>query len=236
MVARSPRYGHSKWNPDLYYMPNRRLINLLCWVTLLGFTGLGELILQWKQDRSLLDLLHQGWAWYWQIVLGAVVGWAGGMLAKWIIAARFMAAVRVEYLSMIRQLRLRKAEVLFLSFCAGFGEECLFRGAVQPWLGIWLTAIVFVAIHGYLNPLDWRISVYGGIMVFFIALLGYLFEQVGPFTAITAHFLFDVLLLWQPSQQRLQPFDSTTPTPNLLDDWKEIKPPELPSEDDLKKN
>ncbi|MBK7566807.1 MAG: CPBP family intramembrane metalloprotease [Bacteroidetes bacterium] len=43
--------------------------------------------------------------------------------------------------------------MLFLSFCAGVGEELLFRGAIQPWLGIWLTALLFI-FYTDLNPKD----------------------------------------------------------------------------------
>lgn len=55
----------------------------------------------------------------------------------------------------------------------------------------------FVAIHGYLNPLNWKISVYGIIMIGFIAALGYLFKTAGIIAAITAHSVFDAILLFQ---------------------------------------
>jgi membrane protease YdiL (CAAX protease family) len=30
---------------------------------------------------------------------------------------------------------------------SSIGEETLFRGALQPWLGVWLQAIVFALLH-----------------------------------------------------------------------------------------
>ena len=74
------------------------------------------------------------------------------------------------------------------------GEELLFRGAIQYWLGIWLTAILFVAIHGYLNPKNWKLSIYGVFMTFAIVGIGYFFEYFGIITAMSAHFMIDVYL------------------------------------------
>jgi uncharacterized protein len=36
---------------------------------------------------------------------------------------------------------------LILAIAAGIGEEVLFRGALQPVLGIWLTSLLFAVIH-----------------------------------------------------------------------------------------
>lgn len=85
--------------------------------------------------------------------------------------------------------------IIFVSLCAGIGEEIFFRGIIQPYLGIVVTAIIFVAIHGYLNPKNLKITVYGVYMVFAIMLLGYLTDKFGLITAITAHTVIDVVLL-----------------------------------------
>jgi membrane protease YdiL (CAAX protease family) len=38
-------------------------------------------------------------------------------------------------------------EILILAAASSIGEELLFRGALQPWLGIWPQAIVFALLH-----------------------------------------------------------------------------------------
>ena len=81
-----------------------------------------------------------------------------------------------------------------MSFAAGVGEEILFRGAIQPFIGVWPTAIGFVAIHGYLNPMNLKMSIYGILMVVVSAGIGYLFKYEGLYAAITAHFLIDLVL------------------------------------------
>ena len=78
---------------------------------------------------------------------------------------------------------------------AGFGEEILFRACIQQYWGIWITAIFFVAIHGYLNPKDWRLSIYGLFMTFIIVIIGYMYQFFGLWSAIFAHFAIDLYLL-----------------------------------------
>ena len=68
-------------------------------------------------------------------------------------------------------MKITRTDALFISFCAGFGEEILFRTGMQHYLGILITSIFFVAIHGYLNPFNWRYSLYGLIVLPFILLL-----------------------------------------------------------------
>ena len=94
----------------------------------------------------------------------------------------------------VRSMNLNVGDAIFLSFCAGFGEELLFRSGVQYYLGIVLTSVIFVAIHGYLNPKNWRYSMYGLIVLPFILLLSMGFETFGLWFAISAHFAYDAVL------------------------------------------
>jgi membrane protease YdiL (CAAX protease family) len=38
-------------------------------------------------------------------------------------------------------------ECIWLAFCSSMGEEILFRSAIQPFLGIWITSFLFGALH-----------------------------------------------------------------------------------------
>jgi uncharacterized protein len=95
---------------------------------------------------------------------------------------------------MLNSLNLNFYDFLFLSFCAGFGEEILFRAGIQNWLGVWLTSFIFVAIHGYLNPKNWKISMYGFLVFPFIISLAYAYDTLGIWFCISAHFSYDLLL------------------------------------------
>jgi len=39
------------------------------------------------------------------------------------------------------------AEMMILALASSIGEEILFRGALLPWLGVWLQALVFALLH-----------------------------------------------------------------------------------------
>jgi len=172
---------------------NKRLL-LAGWGTLLVFPVLGWFILQFFEDDPLKMMVRGQIPLILQLVYGLGLGVVFGKIASWVISLPALRDSSEKYVRMISTLNLRLPAILFLSFCAGFGEEFLFRGAIQPLLGIWLTAIIFVAIHGYINPLNWRISVYGVAMTGIIACLGWMTEIWGIFSACAAHMAIDVVL------------------------------------------
>lgn len=82
-----------------------------------------------------------------------------------------------------------------LSLFAGAGEEVLFRGAIQPLLGIWWTSALFIGLHGYFRfqkPGHW---LFGGMMFGLSMVLGYLFQYIGLVAAMTAHAVYDLIML-----------------------------------------
>lgn len=99
---------------------------------------------------------------------------------------------RVEI--MVRNMHLTVWDAIFLSICAGVGEELLFRAGLQFLLGPWITSIVFVAVHGYLNPLNWRVTLYGLIVLPFIFLISFGYDHFGQWFSIGAHFSYDLIL------------------------------------------
>ena len=108
-----------------------------------------------------------------------------------------MTPVLEKYKTLINTFELDLPLIFFVSFCAGFGEETLFRGVLQPLLGIWVTALIFVAIHGYLNPNNWKISIYGAYLTIAIGIIGYLSDYFGLTTAIISHMVIDVILFYK---------------------------------------
>lgn len=95
---------------------------------------------------------------------------------------------------MIQDMNLSILDAVFLSLCAGIGEELLFRVGVQHYLGIWITSVLFVAIHGYFNPKNWRMSLYGLIVFPFVVFLSYGYYHFGLWFCIGAHFSYDFIL------------------------------------------
>lgn len=163
--------------------------------TLLGMPLLAWIIVQFTEDIDLMTRWtgskHIGI----QLAWGIPVGVVAARIAKFIVSRNFMTGVRLRYERMFRNLRLNWSEIIFISLCAGVGEELLFRGVLQPLLGILLTSILFVLIHGYLNPRDWRISIYGAYMTVVIVGLGIMTEEIGIWSAVAAHTVIDIVLL-----------------------------------------
>lgn len=173
----------------------RSLILLLATVTLVGFPIVGWVIQLLVGEESLLALNWQWEGWPWKVALGIGLGTLIGLGAWAIINSKLLQPVREQYGDVIQSLGLNWLEVIYISLCAGVGEEILFRGVVQPHLGIWITAIGFVAIHGYLNPFNWRVCIYGTYLTLAIAGLGFITESMGLLPAITAHVVIDIILL-----------------------------------------
>jgi len=163
-------------------------------ITVLIFGGGGWYLIEYVQDRSFLQLWQAGMPWEAQLGIGSAYGLLTAAAAIGIIRLPFFRKERKFYHRVISQLDLNVPLIIFLSLCAGLGEEIFFRAGLQPLLGLWLTSVLFVFIHGYLNPRNWRISVYGVAMVLFIAGMGYLFEEVGLLSAIAAHTVLDIVL------------------------------------------
>jgi hypothetical protein len=79
---------------------------------------------------------------------------------------------------------------LAVALTAGIGEELAFRGALQPILGFWGTAILFTLTH-----IQYTLTP-AALIIFGVALgLGWLRNRYNLYAAITAHFLYNFIQL-----------------------------------------
>jgi hypothetical protein len=79
---------------------------------------------------------------------------------------------------------------LALSIGAGVGEEILFRGALQPVLGIWFTSILFAIVHvqyGFLTPAT-------AVLFILSVILGYIRQRHSTTVTILVHFGYNLTL------------------------------------------
>ncbi|KAB1064341.1 CPBP family intramembrane glutamic endopeptidase [Salibacter halophilus] len=183
---------------------NKKRLYFLGLITLIGFPLVGITIVGFVEDqpRSFPWSFEQSW--YMQLLIGAIIGVIAGFGAWRITLTKFMSDILNRYGKLVKSFKMNTWDSLFMSLCAGIGEEILFRGVIQHYWGIWLTAIFFVAIHGYLNPRDWRISIYGAYMTLVIAGIGYLYEYSGIVAAATAHAAIDFVLFTKMNNHRYQ--------------------------------
>jgi uncharacterized protein len=182
-------------------LEKKKFFNLALF-TLVGFSLIGYLIIENFQNITFMEVLLSGEVLWKQLAIGLAFGYIAAAVGWKIIETDTLFPVRVFFSEMIRSFRLTKSEIVFVSICAGVGEEILFRGAIQPMLGVWVTAILFVAIHGYLNPFNWRLSIYGLFMTVAIAGIGYLTVYFGLISAIAAHTMIDIFLLYKLSHYK----------------------------------
>lgn len=162
--------------------------------TLVGFSVVGLAIIYGFQENSVQSVLMGGEPYIWQLLYGLTYGVIASLVALTVIRLELLEPVSSFYSKLFENIDLSFEDIVFFSFCAGVGEEIFFRAAVQPFLGVWLTAILFIALHGYLNPQNWRLMIYGLLMVIITAGMGYLFIHLGLLAAISSHFIFDVVM------------------------------------------
>ena len=142
------------------------------------------------------DLFRIGSPEAWQLLAGPVIGFAVGLGVVGLtrIATRHLQWARDLHGSFRDLLGpLTGQEIIILALASSIGEEILFRGALLPWVGVWLQALVFALLH--VGPgrrfLTWTLSA----LVLGIA-FGWLAVWTGSLGGpIAAHFAINFLNL-----------------------------------------
>jgi len=114
--------------------------------------------------------------------------------AAWAFLKRWMLQVS-PFLS-----ELQPKEMVLLSVVAGFGEEALFRGVIQPIAGVSLASLLFAVVH----VLRWDSD--GIKMILFYMPFGLLLGGLYLLTdnlwgCCVAHTLYDLVALWWIQRQ-----------------------------------
>ena len=184
-------------------MISKKTILLLALGTLIVLGGLGIVLIPYIRDIE-IDAFFIGVEPIWlQALIGISFGIVTAMAGWQIVELPQMSKIKIFFTELIKPLKLSNSQIVFISICAGVGEELLFRGAIQPVLGIWITSILFVLLHGYLNPFNLPLTFYGIYMIFVIGVMGLMTEHFGILTAMIAHTLIDVILLGKLSAASL---------------------------------
>ena len=173
---------------------NRRILFALSLLTLLGFSAIGLADIHFLQEKTVQEFFTEKIPLMRQLLLGSFFGASAVFAAIVLVMSPWFRASRKIFTGLIASLNPAWYHIVFYSFCAAVGEEILFRGAIQYHIGIWPTSIVFIFLHGYLNPFNWPVMLYGFFMIIISSGLGYLFEIYGIYAAMIAHFIFDVAM------------------------------------------
>ncbi len=168
--------------------------HILSWITLLVFPAIGLTLLWFFEDIEIISVFEFDKFFSPFTLLGLEFGLIYGFLVIGVSQFPIFEEMSGPQMRMLKNLKLNWADIIFMSFCAGFGEEILFRAGLQTWLGPWLTTVLFIAIHGYFNPKSWRKSMLGVLLFPFILILSYAYEAFGLWFCVAAHFSYDLLM------------------------------------------
>jgi len=166
-------------------------------LSLLLYTAVALLLVYFFHNGTFADLFRRGYS----IPIQLIIGLASGLAAAGIILFLSVNTPIKEVLNdfaifrVIARADFSNFDKLQVSLFAGIGEEILFRGALQPIVGIWFASAFFIAIHGYFKFKSAG-HIHFGIMMFALSMmLGVLFETAGLVSAMTAHAVYDMLML-----------------------------------------
>jgi len=146
--------------------------------------------------KHLSDLLR-GDPWPIQVMWGIGIGLLF-TLPLWALftRVRWFDAYYLQMIELASRLDLRGFNPLWFSLCAGVGEELLFRGAVQPLAGLWLTSVIFTALHyqtGGFSKMNPQKAIYV-LLIFLVSLgLGILSVRIGLIAAMVTHTFVDIV-------------------------------------------
>lgn len=184
-------------------MIKKKTILFLALGTLIVFGGIGVVLIPYVRDMGIGQFFIGIRPLWLQMIVGIFFGIITAKAGWQLVELPILAKTKTFFTSLIKPIKLQNSQIIFISICAGIGEELLFRGAIQPLLGIWITSIFFVLIHGYLNPFNLPLTYYGIYMVLVIGVIGLMTEHIGILTAIIAHTLIDIILLQKLSEASL---------------------------------
>lgn len=159
---------------------------------------IGNLIILFVQDSHLAAIFFRGSNVLIQIGIGLASGTLIGLAGILMIRLPSFKKILDEYaiIRQIKELNLSPVQIVYVSLIAGISEEILFRGAIQPLIGVWWTSLLFIGIHGYIRLQSITHVLYSLFTFALSMVLGLLFIHFGLISTIAAHFIYDVVVLY----------------------------------------
>lgn len=149
-------------------------------------------------DESLVSAFKHGISLPGQLITGVLTGLGAAAVLIFFISRPPVSTVLDDFslFRAIKQIHFTPFDRIQVSLFAGAGEEVLFRGAIQPVLGIWVTSFIFIAIHGYVSIRSAGHLIFTLLFFALSMMLGILYETAGLISAMCAHAVYDVVMLW----------------------------------------
>lgn len=165
--------------------------------------ALGALIIHFGQDRTIFETFTAGAPIWIQLTTGTGFGILFGVMGVQLMKDPTLKEALSEYeiIKTLNELKLGKGQQISVSAVAGITEEFLFRAAIQPVIGIWLTSLIFVGVHGYIKITSVPKFLFTLFTFLLSMMLGYLYMSFGLYSAIMAHFIYDAIVLWKHTEE-----------------------------------
>jgi membrane protease YdiL (CAAX protease family) len=136
----------------------------------------------------------------WQVGAGIVLAMVFSVpVLLAVLKIDFFRSFKTLLLELTQRVDLSGWNPLWFGLCAGIGEEFLFRGALQPRLGMWWTGLLFALAHsgtgGFksMNFMKWG---YAAFLFLTSLMLGLVLTQVGLIAAMVLHSVADAVIFF----------------------------------------
>jgi hypothetical protein len=168
-------------------------------ITCAVLCGLAVAVILLFHSKPYVSTLLSGLPLLYQILLGITVGVSYWVLS--LLGSRFAAHRKTtqSIADNYNRLDLSGWNPLWIAIAAALGEELLFRGALQPLLGIWITSALFVLAHirAYkLNKLAKRVLFQSASIFGISVVLGFVAAYAGLVAAMIIHAAMDTFGLY----------------------------------------
>ena len=186
-----------EWNEEMGLNMTGRELFGMSMASLVFYLLIATILFHFFHDGGLIDIVTHGIGFGYQLLVGLGAGLAAAGIIIFFSTRRPVEPVLNDFtiFRMIKNTEFTLFDRIQISFFAGVGEELLFRGAMQPLIGIWFTSLIFIAIHGYISFKSLGHIVFTLMLFGLSMMLGYLFEFAGLFAAMTAHAVYDYVML-----------------------------------------
>lgn len=171
--------------------------------TLIVFPALAWVVCYYS-DQNFADIFRFNLDTIWTLPTFLSAGIFFGLGVIWLTELKYFEDALSKYRDILKGFKITRWQAFFLSLCAGVGEEVFFRGALQPLMGVWVTAFVFVAIHGYFSITNWKVNIFSVCLTLFIAVLGWAATEYSIYHAMAGHFSYDLVLLMYHRYHRVK--------------------------------
>ena len=166
-------------------------------LSFLFYLGLSLLLIYFFHEGGFPKIFEHGYSISCQVMIGLCAGTVAALLVMFLSSWSPIADILDDFalFRVIANTKFSAFDRVQISLFAGTGEEILFRGAIQPLLGIWVTSIIFIAIHGYFKFKSIGHILFGLMLFGLSMMLGVLYEISGLISAMAAHAIYDLVML-----------------------------------------